>query len=99
MLASANGFTTSGIDTVSVQAGTSSPVPTVSGPAAAYWAVVRVNEALPALFGAAFARGGLSPGAIATAGAIGSGVPVPASISSIPARAVLFWRPTTLRCS
>jgi len=70
MLASANGFTTSGIDTVSVQAGTSSPVPTVSGPAAAYWAVVRVKEALPALFGAAFARGGLSPGAIATAGAI-----------------------------
>ena len=50
MLASANGFTTSGIDTVSVQAGTSSP----------------------ALFGAAFARGGLSPSAIATAGAMGS---------------------------
>jgi hypothetical protein len=72
MLASANGFTTSGIDTVSVQAGTSSPVPTVSGPAAGYWAVVRVKEALPALFGAAFARGGFSPGAIATAGAMGS---------------------------
>ncbi len=72
MLAAANGFTTSGIDTVSVQAGISSPVPTVSGPAASYWAVVRVNEALPALFGAAFARGGLSPGAIATAGAMGS---------------------------
>jgi hypothetical protein len=72
MLASANGFTTSGIDTVSVQAGTSSPVPTVSGPAAGYWAVVRVKEALPALFGAAFARGGFSPGAIATAGAIAS---------------------------
>jgi Flp pilus assembly protein TadG len=72
MLASANGFTTSGIDTVSVQAGVSSPVPTVSGPAAAYWAVVRVKESLPALFGAAFARGGLGPGAIATAAAIGS---------------------------
>jgi hypothetical protein len=72
MLASANGFTTSGIDTVSVQAGISSPVPTVSGPAAGYWAVVRVNETLPALFGAAFARGGFSPGAIATAGAMGS---------------------------
>jgi len=69
MLASANGFTTSGIDTVSVQAGTSNPLPTVSGPAAKYWAVVRVNEALPALFGAAFARGGLGPGAIATAAA------------------------------
>jgi len=69
MLAAANGFTTSGIDTVSVQAGVSSPVPTVSGPAPGYWVVVRVKEALPALFAAAFARGGLSPGATATAGA------------------------------
>ena len=72
MLASANGFTTSGIDKVSVQAGVSSPVPTVSGPAPAYWVVVRVVEALPALFAAAFARGGLSPGATATAGAFAS---------------------------
>ena len=71
MLAAANGFTTSGIDTVSVQAGVTSP-PTVSGPAPAYWAVVRVSEALPALFGAAFARGSFTPGAIATAGAMGS---------------------------
>jgi len=71
MLASANGFTTSGIDTVSVQAGTGTP-PTVSGPAPAYWVVVRVNEAVPALFGAAFARGGLTPGAIATGGVMGS---------------------------
>jgi Flp pilus assembly protein TadG len=71
MLAAANGFTTSGIDTVSVQAGITSP-PTVSGPAPVYWAVVRVNEALPALFGAAFARGSFSPGATATAGAMGS---------------------------
>lgn len=72
MLASANGFTTSGIDTVSVQAGISSAAPTVSGPVPSYWAVVRVNEALPALFGAAFARGGLNPGATATAGAMNS---------------------------
>jgi hypothetical protein len=72
MLASANGFTTSGIDTVSVQAGISNPVPGVSGPTAAYWATARVTEVLPALFGAAFARGGFSPGAIATAAAIGS---------------------------
>jgi len=70
MLASANGFTTSGIHTVSVQAGASSSAPTVSGPSTGYWAVVRVNETLPSLFGAAFARGGFSPGAIATAGAI-----------------------------
>jgi len=72
MLAAANGFTTSGIDRVSVQAGTSSAVPGVPGPSAAYWATVRVRESLPALFGAAFARGGLTPGAIATAGAISS---------------------------
>ena len=72
MLASANGFTTSGIDTVSVQAGTSSPVPTVSGPAPVYWAVVRVNESLPALFSSVFGGGGLGPGATATAGATGS---------------------------
>ncbi len=70
ILASSNGFTTSGNDTVSVQAGTSNPVPGVPGPTPAYWATVRVKEALPALFGAAFARGGLTPGAIATAGAI-----------------------------
>jgi putative Flp pilus-assembly TadE/G-like protein len=72
MLAAANGFTTVGIDTVSVQAGTSNPVPGVSGPSPAYWATVRVSEALPALFGMAFGRGGFSPGAIATAGAISS---------------------------
>ncbi|HUE00891.1 MAG TPA: pilus assembly protein TadG-related protein [Bryobacteraceae bacterium] len=72
MLASANGFTTSGIDTVSVQAGTTSPVPTVSGLTPAYWVIVRVKESLPALFGAAFARGGFTPGAIATAAASGS---------------------------
>ena len=72
MLAAANGFTTSGIDTVSVAAGTSNPVPGVSGPTPAYWATVRVSEALPALFGMAFARGGFTPGAIATAGAMTS---------------------------
>jgi len=70
MLAAANGFTTSGSDRVSVQAGTSNPVPTVPGPTASYWAVVRVKESLPALFGAAFGRGGLTPSAVATAGAM-----------------------------
>src|ERR1039458_8052378 len=45
---------------------------TSRGAAGAYWVVVRVNEALPALFGPAFARGGLSPGAIATGGVMGS---------------------------
>lgn len=70
MLASANGFTTSGRDTVSVQAGTNA-VPTASGLTAAYWAIVRVQENLPGLFGAAFGRGGFTPGAMATAAAFG----------------------------
>jgi hypothetical protein len=75
MLAAANGFTTSGIDTVSVRADTTSPVPGLSGPTPGYWATVRVTETLPALFGAAFARGGFTPGAIATAGAFTASVP------------------------
>lgn len=75
MLAAANGFTTSGIDKVSVQANTTTPVPGVSGPTPTYWATVRVTETLPALFGAAFARGGFSPGAVATAGAFTASIP------------------------
>lgn len=65
MLAAANGFTTSGIDTVSIQANTTNPVPGVPGPTVAYWATARVSESLPAFFG----RSGLSPGAISTAAA------------------------------
>lgn len=67
ILAAANGFTTAGIDTVSVQANTTNPVPTVPGPTVSYWATARVTERLPALFGMVQARGGFSPGAIATA--------------------------------
>jgi len=63
MLAAANGFTTSGIDTVSVQANTTNPIPTVSGPTVGYWATARVSESLPALFGMVQARGGFTPGA------------------------------------
>ena len=70
MLAAVNGFSTSNGDVVSLQAGTTGSPPTVSGPTVAYWAVARVSESTPALFGAVFARGGLSPGAIATAAAI-----------------------------
>lgn len=68
ILASSNGFTTKGIDTVSVAANITNPVPGVSGPTVGYWATVQVKEALPALF----ATSGLSPGAIATAAAITS---------------------------
>jgi len=69
MLAAANGFTTSHGDTVSIQAGTSTPVPTVSGPAPVYWAVAQVSESASVFFGAAFAPSALTPGAISTAGA------------------------------
>ncbi|HTQ54573.1 MAG TPA: pilus assembly protein TadG-related protein [Bryobacteraceae bacterium] len=67
MLASANGFTTAGVDRVSVQANTTNPVPTVPGVTASYWATVRISERLPALFGMVYGRGGFSPGAVATA--------------------------------
>jgi hypothetical protein len=79
MLASANGFTTSGIDTVSVTAGTGA-VPGVAGPTPTYWATVQVTEALPALFGAAFARGGFTPGAIASAGVFVAASPCVATL-------------------
>jgi len=83
MLAAANGFTTSGIDTVSVQAGTGT-VPAVPGPAPAYWASVRVTEALPVFFGAAFARGGFTPGAIASAGVFVSASPCMGTLNPGP---------------
>ena len=72
MLASANGFTTANQRTVSVQANTTNSVPTQPGPSVVYWATVRVSENTPILFGAAFGRGGFSPGARASAAAFGS---------------------------
>jgi hypothetical protein len=51
MMASANGFVNAGRQAVTLQAYTSSTVPTVSGPAAAYWAVARVSEKPPTFFG------------------------------------------------
>jgi hypothetical protein len=44
MMASANGFTTTGNYTVSIQANTTSPPPTVPGVTVSYWATVRVTE-------------------------------------------------------
>jgi len=84
MLASANGFTTSGHDRVSVQANTTDPIPSVPGPAPAYWATVRVTETLPALFGAAFVRGGFTPGAIATAAVFATSSPCLATLNPGP---------------
>jgi len=85
ILASSNGFTTSGIDTVSVQANTTNPVPTVPGPTVSYWATVRISEKLPALFGAVEGRGGFSPGAIATAGTFPTESPCLLSLQPGPA--------------
>jgi hypothetical protein len=44
MLASANGFTTTGSVTVSIQANTTSSPPTVPGASVSYWATVRISE-------------------------------------------------------
>ena len=84
MLAAANGFTTSGMDTVSVQANTTNPVPTVPGPTVTYWATVRVSENLPALFGVVLGGGGLSPGAIATAALFSAASPCLATLDPGP---------------
>jgi len=53
ILASANGgFTTTGSMTVSVQANTTTPPPTVAGATVSYWVTVRISEGTHSLFGA-----------------------------------------------
>lgn len=74
MLAAANGFTTSGSRTVSIQANTTSPAPTVPGTAVTYWATVRVSENVVSFFGSAtknspFTSSAISTAAITTSGA------------------------------
>jgi Putative Flp pilus-assembly TadE/G-like len=52
ILANANGgFTTTGGITVSVQANTTTPPPTVSGATVSYWVTVRISERTASLFG------------------------------------------------
>lgn len=50
-MAALNGFTTTGNQTVSIQANTTSSAPTVPGTAVSYWATVRITENQFQLFG------------------------------------------------
>ncbi|HEY4086320.1 MAG TPA: pilus assembly protein TadG-related protein [Bryobacteraceae bacterium] len=49
--AAQNGFTTTGSQTVSIQANTTSSVPTVPGTTVSYWATVRITESQLQFFG------------------------------------------------
>jgi hypothetical protein len=77
MLAAANGFTTTGSKTVSVQANTTSPPPTVAGVTVSYWVTVRISESPGSFFGiplgatgaSALATNVISTSAITTSGA------------------------------
>jgi hypothetical protein len=61
ILASANGgFTTTGGMTVSVQANTTTPPPTVSGATVSYWVTVRISEATSTFMGAPMTAKGSS---------------------------------------
>ena len=51
MLAAANGYTTTGSKTVSVQANTTSPPPNVPGVTVSYWVTVRISETPTTFFG------------------------------------------------
>jgi len=76
MLAGANGYTTTGSKTVSVQANTTSPPPTVPGVAVTYWVTVRISESPTSFFGipaAATGGSGLTSNVIATAAITTSG--------------------------
>lgn len=61
MLAAANGFTTTGSKTVSVQANTTSPPPTVPGVTVTYWVTVRIKETPASFFGVPLGSSGLNP--------------------------------------
>ena len=76
ILAAANGFATTGSKTVSIQANTTSPPPTVPGVAVSYWVTVRISENTGSFFGIPIAATGgsaLTSNVIATAGITTSG--------------------------
>jgi hypothetical protein len=78
MLAAANGYTTTRSTTVSVQANTTSPPPTVPGVTVSYWVTVRVSETPNSFFGVPIGIGGLSPltsNVISTSAITTSGIP------------------------
>ncbi len=78
MLAAANGYTTTGSKTVSVQANTTSPPPNVPGVTVSYWVTVRISETPTTFFGVPIGVGGglnpLSLNVVSTAAAVSSGV-------------------------
>jgi len=67
-LAGANGFTTTGSQTVTIQANTTSPPPNVPGTTVTYWATVTVKENATSFFGAPTGGGPLSVVGVATSG-------------------------------
>jgi hypothetical protein len=90
MLAAANGFTTSGSRTVSIQANTTSPAPTVPGTAVTYWATVRVSESVVPFFGSPgndspFTSSAVSTAAIESSGAVSNDCVYVLSTTASPA--------------
>jgi len=78
MLAAANGYTTSGSKTVSVQANTTSPSPSVPGVTVSYWVTVKISETPSTFFGVPIGTQGLSPlslNVVSTAAILPNGVP------------------------
>jgi hypothetical protein len=67
MLAAANGFTTSGSQTVTITANTTTPAPTVPGTAVTYWATVKIVETAVSFFGSPIGGSLLNSTATATA--------------------------------
>jgi hypothetical protein len=73
ILAYANGFVTSGNQTVTITANTTSPAPTVPGTAVTYWATVKIVENASSFFGSPIGGGLLNSTATATAAIESSG--------------------------
>lgn len=73
LLAYANGFVTSGNQTVTITANTTSPAPTVPGTAVTYWATVKIVENASSFFGSPIGGGLLNSTATSTAAITSSG--------------------------
>ncbi len=93
MLAAANGFTTTGSKTVSVQANTTSPPPTVAGVTVSYWVTVRISETPGSFFGVPLGATGAS--ALATNVISTSAITTSGSASSPPCLYILGTTGTT----
>lgn len=74
MLAADNGFTPNGSSrTVTIQANTTSPAPTVPGTTVSYWATVRISESETPFFGSPGNDGLLNSSAMSTAAITSTG--------------------------